>query len=242
MSRRIINGDDLGMNARCTQAIAKALELGLITHTSAMANGGYFTQAVGLMKAYGFSDRVGIHFNLTEGVPLTAGIADVSCFVRDGRFHKGYMSAPRPLTQAEQAAVTEELYAQAQRLIDAGIEISHADSHHYIHTFAELAPPVAQVCRELGIPRIRLNRTFDTPARPRVTKDRIDNAFWRGQGFDVTERFGRMSDIAGAPFPDDTEIMVHPDLDREERLIDREGMKDGYPVGHILTDILNQLT
>ena len=238
MSRLIINGDDLGMNERCSQAIAKAFALGLITHTSAMAGGEYFDRAVETAKEHGFSDRIGIHFNLTEGRPLTAAIADVACFVKDGCFRKGFTDAPRPLSEREREAVAEELSAQAQRLIEAGIAVSHADSHHYIHTFSALAPPVAQVCRAYGIKRIRLNRTFDTPSRPRITADRIDNSFWREHGFITTELFGRMSDVAGSEVPDDLEIMVHPDLDRLNRLIDREGMKDGYPVGTPLTDIL----
>lgn len=237
MTGLIINGDDLGMNERCSRAVAKAFELGLITHTSAMANGEYIAQALELARSEGFFDRIGVHFNLTEGEPLTGAVSRIPDFVKDGRFHKGFLQAPRTLTQAEREAVAAELTAQARLLADAGVVISHADSHHYIHTLAELAPLTAQVCRDFGIPRIRLNRTFDIPGRPRVTLDRIDNGYWREQGFETAEHFGRLSDVMELGVPENTEIMVHPDFDILGRLIDRHGMEDGHAEGSPLSEI-----
>ena len=120
MARIIINGDDLGMNESCSRAIMQAMEEGLITHTSMMANGAFFNGAVALAKERGFADRVGIHFNLTEGAPLTQGITRIADMVKDGRFCKDYLNAPRTLNESEYEAVYRELRAQAQRMRDAG--------------------------------------------------------------------------------------------------------------------------
>lgn len=226
-----INGDDYGMSESCTLAIAQALREGLITHTTMPANGAYFAQAVQLAKREGFAERIGIHFNLTEGAPLTAAIAAVPLFAADGRFHKGYLAQPRPLTEAEQRAVLTELDAQLTRLEQAGLRPQHADSHHYIHTFAAVAPLAAEVCRAHNVRRVRLNRTFDTPAHPRITAGRADNAWWREQGFLTTAHFGRLADARQGQLPDDTELMVHPDLDRNGVLIDRTGFDGGVPTG-----------
>ena len=73
----IINGDDFGMNRRCSTAIAAAFDKGLITDTTMMANGDCFEYAVALAREKGFFDRIGIHFNLTEGTPLTKGITEL---------------------------------------------------------------------------------------------------------------------------------------------------------------------
>lgn len=237
MARLTVNGDDFGMNRRCTQAIVQAFAEGLITHTTMMANGEFFEEAVLLAKEGGFADRVGVHFNLTEGVPLTQAICACPDFVRDGRFHKRYMKHPRPLTEEETQAVREELSAQILRIKSAGIIPTRADSHHYVHNLTDLAPIAAEVCREHGISVIRLNRTFDTPEHPRITENRVDNAFWQEQGFLTCAHFGRLSDVAERPVPDDTEIMVHPDYDRDGILIDRTGTADGYPVGVPLTGL-----
>jgi len=231
----IINGDDFGMNRRCSTAIAAAFDKELITDTTMMANGDCFEYAVALAREKGFSDRIGIHFNLTEGTPLTKGITELRDFVSDGRFHKGFLSAPRLLNEAERIAVSAELSAQAERLISSGIRITHADSHHYIHNNIYLAELIAKVCAKHSIDMIRLSRTFDTPERPRVTENIIDNRWWREQGFKTTESFGRMSDVIGKEPTDDTEIMVHPDFDRNGVLIDRTGFVDGFPVGESLS-------
>lgn len=234
MKRVIINGDDFGMNERCSAAIARAFRLGLITDTTMMANGGFFEQAVALAAEEGFSDRIGIHFNLTEGKPLTREITGFSAFVDNGCFHKAFLMDARPLSDAEKEAVLLELNAQAARLERAGIRITHADSHHYTHNDVRIAPLAAQVCRERGIGRIRLHRTFDTLSHPSSARNRVDNGWWREQGFVTPAQFGRLSDIEEAEIPDLTEIMVHPDFDKAGNLIDRIGMSDGYPTGQPL--------
>lgn len=234
----IINGDDYAMSESCTRAIADALRRGLITHTTMMANGVYFEQAAELAHRLNFTDKIGVHLNLTEGEPLTEEIVAVPAFVRDGRFRKDYLKQPRPLTADEQAAVIYELSAQIERIRNAGIPVNHADSHHYIHTSVYLAPLAAQVCRKYRIKRIRLNRTFNTPGRPKITADRIENAWWREQGFVTTDHFGRLSDIADGTVPDNTEIMVHPDYDKDGVLIDRTGFSESTPTGNYLPKII----
>lgn len=226
-----INGDDFGMNKSCTLAIAEAIEKELIDGATMMANGEYFDEAVAISLSRGFDRKIGVHLNLTEGVPLTEEIKSVTAFVNDGQFHKEYLKNPRPLSTQEQEAVCAELAAQINRIRQAGINAVRADSHHYIHTFVHIAPLVAKVCKENGIKRIRINRTFDTPDRPMITDGRIENSFWRAQGFETTAHFGRMSDITPGNIPADTEIMVHPDYDKNGVLIDRTGTAHGCPAG-----------
>ncbi len=234
MPRVTINGDDFGMNDSCTKAILRALREGLITDTTMMANGSFFVEAVQMAKEFGMTDRIGVHFNLTEGRPLTDGITNAPLFVKDGVFHRAFLHRPRELNEAERKAVFAELYAQAERIRGAGIAITHVDSHHYLHTYQTLAPIFAEVCRQCGIDSIRLNRTLSTAAHPRVTDGRIDNRFWREQGLRTAEHFGRYSDLLDSEIPDRTEILVHPDLDKDGRLIDRTAVIDGYPSGMLL--------
>lgn len=231
MKRVMVNGDDYGLNERCSRAIAQALDDGLITDTTMIANGDYFDGAVRLAREQGFSDRIGVHFNLTEGEPLTEDIRSIPDFVAGGRFRKDYLRAPRPLSEAEREAVYAELTAQIERIMQAGIGVTHADAHHYIHNCPALAPIVVQVCRAHGVDRVRLQRNIGGAAGFEE-----NNRFWRGQGFLTTTYFGRMSDLEGE-IPDRVEIMVHPDFDRHGRLIDRSGFEDGCAVGGPLRDL-----
>lgn len=237
----IINGDDFALSESCSKAIAEALGEGLITNTTMMATGDYFSEAVKLAREFGFINRIGVHFNLTEGRPLTDEIKNTPAFVRNSVFHKDFLKNPRELTEREKSAVLSELRAQAERLKAAGIPVVSADSHHYIHTFIQIAPLVSSVCKKYNIPRVRINRTFNTASRPVISENRIENLWWRERGFETTLNFGRMSDIYESDFPDNTEIMVHPDFDKNGMLIDRTGIEDGYPVGEKLINIKSVL-
>ena len=232
----IINADDFGLNGHCSRAIAEAFEKGLITDTTMMATGEYFDEAVSLAAEKGFSDKIGIHLNLTEGVPLTGEIRHCPRFVLDGRFHKGH-DRTQPLTRAEADAVYRELSAQARRMEDAGIRITHADSHHHVHTGEHIAPIALRVCREHGIDKMRLFRNLGAYYEAHKTEADSFNALLRREGIRTVSFFVYMADIGGIVLPDDTEILVHPDFDKDGRLIDRRRMTDGIPDGSIITAV-----
>ena len=83
----IVNADDFGLTESCTKAIAEAFRLGLISSTTACANGEAIENAYRIANENGFLDRVGIHINLTEGAPLTEGIKNDPFFCESGVFH-----------------------------------------------------------------------------------------------------------------------------------------------------------
>lgn len=236
MSQVIINADDFGLNEHCSKAIAQAFQEGLITDTTMMATGEYFDEAVELAKEQEFIDRIGIHLNLTEGEPLTQDIKSCPRFVTDGRFNKQY-SRTMPLTADEKAAIYKEFTAQVEKIQQAGIKITHADSHHHIHTGIFVAPIAVRVCQEHGINKIRLHRNLgQISVLKRFVKKRY-NSWLQKQGFITTDYFAYIIDIANADIPDKTEIMVHPDFDKDGVLIDRRGVEDGFPVGYKLPDL-----
>lgn len=226
----IVNADDYGLNEHITKAIAESFAKGLITDTTMTANGEYFGEAVALSKEQGFFDRIGIHFNLTEGVPLTEDILLEPRFVTDGRFNKKYRYSDA-LTETEQAAVYKELTAQADRIQAAGIVITHADSHHHIHTAPSVAPIAERVCREHNVRKIRIRRNLCGVTPEAMDKAERFNRRLREQGFLTTAYFAYIRDIGGIAVPDDTELLVHPDFDKDRILIDRTGTVGGVPCG-----------
>ena len=239
MSYIIINADDFGLNEHCSKAIAQAFREGLITDTTMMATGEYFDEAVELAKEQGFIDKIGIHLNITEGEPLTEDIKSCPRFVTDGRFNKQY-NRTKPLTKEEKSAIYQELTAQMEKIQNAGIQITHADSHHHIHTGIFIAPIVAKVCKEHGITKMRLHRNLGKiNAIKRFVKKKY-NRWLRKQSFITTDYFAYIMDIKNTDIPDNTEIMVHPDLDRNGVLIDRHGMEAGFPIGDKLPDLRSE--
>ncbi len=233
----IINADDYGMNEHCSKAIAQAFYEGLITDTTMMATGEYFDEAVALAKEQGFFDKIGIHLNLTEGIPLTDEIKNCDAFVGNGRFfHRG--NGIRLLSQDEQNAVYREFCAQIKRLRNAGIRITHADSHHYIHTRSSVAPIAVRACREHGIDIMRIGKNFgDIPNHERA-HNAVFNRWLHEQHIRTVRYFGALRDLDECSVIfDNTEILVHPDYDKNGVLIDRRGIEDGFPVGEKLPDL-----
>lgn len=226
----IINADDFGLSDSVNRAVATALEKELISDTTIMANGVCFEEAVALAKEEGFSDKVGIHFNLTEGEPLTDDIKECPSFCENGIFHHRN-NRLKPLNSTEKQAVYNELRSQVEKIRAAGIVIDHADSHHHIHTAFFIAPIVFRICKENGIDKIRLHRNIgNVPSYKRIIKNLYNKAL-RKKGFITTDYFGSLKDISDTPLPDKLEIMVHPDYDKNDILIDRRDFIDGIPAG-----------
>ena len=225
----IINADDCGLSESVNLAIKDAFDKRLISSTTMLANGERFNNAVVLAKENGFGTKIGIHFNLTKGEPLTKGIKKCSAFCENGIFHHRN-NRLKPLTQAEKQAVYEELSAQVEKIRAAGFGIDHADSHHHIHTAVFVAPIVFTVCKEFGINKIRLHRNMGNICFCKKAVKNIYNETLRKKGFKTTDYFGGLGDIRNT-VPENIEIMVHPDYDKNGVLIDRRGMKDGKPCG-----------
>lgn len=233
----LINADDFGLNDSCTKAIIYAFQKKIITDTTMVGNGDAFELAIDLIKKFGLGEKIGIHFNLTEGKPLTDNILLCPEFVCDGAFH-GKINRVKPLNHYERQAVYKELTAQIERILKAEIPLSHADSHHHIHTGIFIAPIVKRVCQEHGIHKIRIHRNIGNIA---VTKSIVKYIFnmWLRGNFRTTQYFGSLEDIENYGLKDNLEIMVHPDFNSEGLLIDRTDIINGVPVGKILTQLPN---
>ena len=229
MKKIIINADDFGLSESATHAIAEAFRKKLISDTTMLANGKAFNKAVEIAKESDFIDKIGVHFNLTDGVPLTDEVKNCPAFCENGFYHKR-INRLKPLNQTEKEAVYKELTAQVKRIAAAGINIDHADSHHHIHTAVFIAPIVFRVCAENNIDKIRLHRNIgNIPFYKKYAKD-IYNKNLIKKGFKTTVYFGSLKDTGNA-LPNNLEIMVHPDYNKDGILIDRREFIDGIPSG-----------
>lgn len=221
MLRLIVNADDFGLNTSCTRAIAQSFRAGHITDTTIVANGEAFEEAVSLATTE-FIDKVGIHFNLTEGEPLTEDIKSLSSFCLNGLFH-GKINRGRLLNKIERRAVYKELSAQCNKVREAGVRITHADSHHHIHTGLFIAPIVLRVCRENGIQIVRSHRNIGQISPVKKVAKAIFNRILK-KSYKTTDYMGGADDVeCTRSLKGVVEIMVHPDFDEKGNIIDRRG-------------------
>ena len=240
MIKLIINADDFGLNETCSKAIAQAFTENLISSTTACANGEYIEQAFSLAREYGFEDKIGIHINLTEGKPLTDSIKNDAFFCENGEFH-GHINRLKKPTKKQLGELKEEVTAQIERLKNIGFTLTHADSHHHIHTDVFFEKIIKDVLFEYGINKIRLHRNLGAIKFYKKIVKRFYNNKLHRQGFITTDKMGAFLDLE--KYPDTLrhsicEIMVHPDFNKSGKIVDRENWDaEGYPIGKELQNI-----
>lgn len=129
----IINADDFGLTEGVNQAIIDLANKGTLSSTTVMVNMPFANEAIKLKEYPSFS--IGLHFNLTEGKPISEPEKCSSLLDADGNFYS-YSTFVKKLKNGaiKQEHILEELRAQYNKLTEI-IECSpsHIDSHQNIH-------------------------------------------------------------------------------------------------------------
>lgn len=220
----IINADDYGIDENRTKAIAKCLCDGTVTNTTLMVNMPYAEQAVALAKQHGFMDRIGLHVNLIEGLPLTQAIRSLPDFcdengyflgpVHERSFYK-FKKQFVPFGPKKRRIIAEEVTAQFERFLSFGFKPGHFDSHNYVHCNLDLIPIIFPIAKRFGFTTSRRSRTI-ARFRHGFSKIILAMQYRRMQQFGLrqTKHFGSFVDVKrelnGLQHGDSVEMMVHP--------------------------------
>ena len=148
MKHLILNADDFGYSYGVNYGIIESHLRGVLTSTTLMAGMPGFDHAVSLAKAHP-SLGVGVHLTLTCGRPV---LTDHKTLTEpNGDFHSQayYPNEEQPLDKDE---VYREWKAQIEKVLAAGIEPTHLDSHHHVHTFRGLEDVFVRLAREYDLP------------------------------------------------------------------------------------------
>lgn len=150
----ILNADDYGVCEAVNAAIEELSLAGVLGGVSVLANGKAWEAAVGFLRAQP-QVSAGVHLNLIEGNPVANSVAALRNKQGElaGRntVMRRWMLRPRVVAQA----VEREWRAQIERLLEAGLRLTHADSHQHFHAFPPAFRVAVKLCREYGISAIR---------------------------------------------------------------------------------------
>jgi predicted glycoside hydrolase/deacetylase ChbG (UPF0249 family) len=224
----ITHADDFGYGPHVNAGIVEAFAGGLLARTSILANMPGFEEACALARDNGLEAQVGVHVNLTEGVPLTEEIRRSHRFcTSEGRLWKWRNRHVLWLTSTERRMVYAEVTAQIRRCRDHGLRVQHLDSHHHVHTQPVLARLITTVARELGITSIRIARNCGRSALTnRLYKDAY-NFRLRRMELAATRYFGGPEDlehfVAAGATPAQLasfELITHPVLRDDGVVVD----------------------
>lgn len=217
--RIIVNADDLGMSEAVNDAIFDGMRRGVITSATMLSNGPAVDAAVRELHRFP-ACSFGVHLNLTEFEPVCrerckdlAVILDpLGCF--NGNKIREVAIGRRMLE-----SIFREWCAQIENLIQLGVEPSHFDAHHHVHTIPQLLPVMARLRRRYKINKVRISRNMyddsERPGRLLLAKKRVFNSALRVMGFRTTSLFTDLGTFIRLcadkpPTKPTAELMTHP--------------------------------
>ena len=200
--------------------------------------------AVSLAREKGFFDRVGLHLNLFEGLPLTERMKIDPLFSEKGAmtsykiFHQLSMRYKFFLPMSTKVAIKEECAAQMDQYKSYGFSEYHLDSHGHSHTLLSVYSIIRKLGREKGFRTIRptLNmyvkrrlaiRLYKKLYNCLLKKNYITADFFTSarEFIDVAKTCERHNGFCWGKKYTNTvcEIMVHPAYDENGKLINHGG-------------------
>jgi predicted glycoside hydrolase/deacetylase ChbG (UPF0249 family) len=236
MNRRlIVSAAGLGLHEAINRGILEGQEEGIVTAASIVACGKAFEHACRLVEKRRQLD-LGIQLTLVEERPLL-GPDVLKTLAPKGVLPKSYRQLFLGLVKGriDLDEVAQELDAQIQRVLQAGLTISHLDSHQHTHFFPQLRSVLFRLAEHYEIRGVRagarvvpsrtkfslflgpLAKSVQRAARSRnmVTPDTLwlPSPTGRSTGLTLATVIPKLP--AGV-----TEVVVHPGVD--QGALDRE--------------------
>jgi predicted glycoside hydrolase/deacetylase ChbG (UPF0249 family) len=155
--RLIVNADDFGLTPAVSAGILAAHRHGIVSSTTVIVNSDLDRNLISAARDSGLG--LGIHLNLTLGIPLTGGRSLVGS---DGRFIR---DPRRASAQATARDVGREIDAQIERFQARFRQApTHLDTHHHVGLHPPVREGVLEAAARLGVPV----RSQDAAARARA--------------------------------------------------------------------------
>ena len=150
----IVNADDYGYFRCVSDGILEAASHGIVTATGVFANETEFAEHAARLRDVDALD-VGVHLNLTEGLPLTTELQG-KLARWSGRFPGKFSMARAILSGAitpEDAG--REWRAQIERCLASGLRLRFLNSHEHMHMLPALFPVATALAKAYDIPHVR---------------------------------------------------------------------------------------
>jgi predicted glycoside hydrolase/deacetylase ChbG (UPF0249 family) len=157
MKTLVINADDFGYCPKRNQGIIDCYLKNAITNATLLVNALYVEHAVDLALKHGLP--LGLHFNITEGKPVSS-IERINSIIdsKNGLFLGKFGLREALLNnKTNQEHILIELNAQIDRFKQlTGKNPTHVDGHHHIHVHSQVVKVFASVLSQQGINATRL--------------------------------------------------------------------------------------
>lgn len=141
MKRLIVTADDVGLDRGMTRGAIEAHRNGIVTACSIVANGREFEDAVARLRDVPTLEA-GVHLTLVEERALTTGEAMPQNWKR--------------FLLSRFGDIEGELRLQIERVLVAGLRVTHLNGHQHLHQLPRVAKIVRRLAEEYGIGYVRV--------------------------------------------------------------------------------------
>ncbi len=226
----IINADDFGFNSSVNKAIIESFNNELINSTTLLPNMPGFDEAVELAHKHNIIAKIGIHLTLTEGQPVTSDMLIKGYF--NDRYNCDLAMFKRRLfflAKKRKELIYNEFAAQIMKVRNAGIQITHIDTHHHIHEVLSITRIILTLLKSYNIPSMRILNNLNRSTKIYKSSYRIMiNKLIKFHSLNYSDFFGNQLEAIWQLEQDPRlferkklEIMVHPDYNQCGIIIDR---------------------
>jgi predicted glycoside hydrolase/deacetylase ChbG (UPF0249 family) len=223
MRRLIVNADDLGFTRDVNDGIVEAHRNGILTSATLMANSGAFHHGVICAKE---NPRLGVGVHL-----VLVGERSLS------NLGRALPEKPAGLVAAVLGGgldVARELDLQMRRVVGAGIDPTHLDTHKHTHLMPQVAEAVGKISEKYGVRWVR--RPLAKPVfgawSTRILLRHGCRMADRFAGYELTGKLGEaeLVRVIETLLEGTTEFMCHPGYCREELREARTRLKESREV------------
>ena len=232
----IIHTDDIGMCQASVSAFAEMVDYGLISSGAVMVPCPWFLEAAEYAASHPSAD-IGVHLTLTSEWdtyrwgPLSTRDPESGLMDDQGYFHK---TSEAVWQHADPDTAIAELNLQVQRAIDAGMTLTHIDTHMGSVAHPTLIPGYVQLATKFGLPlmiprmsaeELMVNQDVLSETAQMIAGmiqmleemglpllDRLSGL----ELVDATDRFEQAKQALGSLQPGLTHFIIHPSKDTPE--------------------------
>ena len=236
MKTLVVTADDVGLHPGMTLGALRAHEQGIVTACSVVANGRALDDAIERLRDRPELDA-GVHLTFVGGErPLSPPGQVPSLLGPDGTFLPGFraFAARYFLGRIDAAELEAELRRQIERLLAAGLELVHANSHQHLHVLPRIFEIALRLAEDYRIPWVRIPYDPAVSLSPRSLEIGILNrigrmARKRAKGIKTVSRTVGILD-AGHLTPGRL-IRILQDVEGVTELVCHPGLGDGELAG-----------
>ncbi|CAG9177264.1 Chitooligosaccharide deacetylase [Cupriavidus laharis] len=159
MRNLIVNADDFGYNDDTFRATVSCFEAGLLTSATILAGKSASLQAYDYARKNHERFSFGLHFNITEGCPMSGGNSSLSD--ENGLFRRSLPQRKHAMAGLlRESDIRREFRCQLSELLDHGVNVTHVDGHHHMHKLPLVLHAIKKEMAEFGIKWIRRPQNF----------------------------------------------------------------------------------